>query len=320
MKLILLDAKLLDDIPYQIVNQFGELKVYEETNENEVSERIEGFDIVLTCKTPLKREQLKQTTTIQLIVVISTGYDHIDVEYCREHNIAVTNVPGYSTHSVAQQTFALLLDLYNKTSSFTRFVQNGNYCQSKYDHQKVQSLSFSIHEIYGKCWTICGLGAIGKQVARIATAFGANVRYFSTSGKHIDNEFKQVSFEEMIKESDIISIHCPSNDKTKGMFSFDVLSQMKKNVVIVNVARGDIVVTSDMVKALNENIISGYATDVFDVEPLEDDNLFLTVDESKIVMSPHIGWASQEAKKRLMDEIVLNIEAFLKNEKRNRID
>ena len=319
MKLVLLDSDLLEDIPFDILHTFGELTVYSNTEENEITERIEGNEIVITCKTPLKRKHLERTTTIKFIAIISTGYDHIDIEYCKERNIGVSNVRGYSTHSVAQQTFALLLELYNRTSLFNQYIQNGNYCQSSHNQQMSQSISSNMHEIYGKIWTICGLGSIGKQVAIIAQAFGANVRYYSTSGKHFDSDITQVTFDEMITESDIISIHCPSNEYTRQMFSYNILKQMKSSSVIINVARGDIVVCKDMVKVLNDNIIAGYATDVFDKEPIEDNNLYLSVNPSKIVMTPHIGWACQEAKKRLMDEVVLNIEAFLKNIKRNRI-
>ena len=252
-----------------------------------------------------------------MIVVLATGYNNVDIPYCKEHNIAVCNVSGYSTQTVTQQTVALLLELYNKINLFDQYIKSGQYSSSglftcvggKYD----------IHDIYGKRWTVVGLGAIGKSVAHVARAFGADVKYYSTTGKHDDNEFTRVSFDEMVKESDIITIHCPLNDLTKGMFNYEMLKQMKKNVIIVNVARGPVVVCQDMVKALKEDLIAGYATDVFDKEPIESDNLYLSVDPSKIVMSPHIGWATVEARERLFAEVLKNIEAYLKGERRNRI-
>ena len=317
MKLVVLDAKTLGSISFEPLNQFGEVTLYPTTQEHEVLERIKGYDIVLSNKVMLKGETLSQAGNIKLIVVLATGYNNVDIPYCKEHNIAVCNVSGYSTQTVTQQTVALLLELYNKIHLFDQYIKSGTYSTSGL-FTCVGGM-YDIHDISGKRWTIVGLGAIGKSVARVAQAFGADVKYYSTTGNHDDSDFTRVSFDEMVKESDIISIHCPLNEKTKGMFNYEMLKQMKSSVVIINVARGPVVVCEDMVKALNEQLIGGYATDVFDKEPIEKDNLYLTVDPSKIVMSPHIGWATVEARERLFAEVIKNIVAFLNNEKRNRI-
>lgn len=316
MKLVVLDAKTLGSLSFEPLKRFGEVVLYQTSRKEDVKERITGADVVLSNKVPVMAEALEYAKTVKLIVVLATGYNNVDIPYCKSHNIAVCNVAGYSTRTVTQQTLALLLELYNKTHLFDEYVKSGEYSASglftcvggKYD----------IHDIAGKKWCVVGLGAIGRSVATVAEALGADVVYYSSTGKHNDDHFKRVAFEEMV-QSDIITIHCPLNDNTRGMFNYDVLKSMKKEAVIINLARGAVVVNDDIVRALKEGLIAGYGSDVFDVEPLEKDNPLLQVPSDKIVLSPHIGWATVEARERLFAEVIHNIEAYVKGESRNRI-
>ncbi|BFU25995.1 D-glycerate dehydrogenase, putative [Entamoeba histolytica] len=317
MKIVVLDAKTLGDTPFDKLQKYGEVKIYERTAKEERKERIKEANIILTNKVIVDREVMEGNENIKLIGVLATGYNNVDIEYCKEHNIGVVNVAGYSTESVTQICIGLLMELTNKISKFDQYVKSGRYSSSGIF--TCVGGEYDIHEISNKKWCIVGLGSIGKNVARVAKGLGAKVYYYSTTGKHEYPEIERVSFEEMIKTSDIITIHCPLTDKTKGMFNYKVFQEMKKNVIIINMARGPIVVNDDIAKALQENLIGGYGTDVFDEEPINTSNKLLEVSNEKIVFSPHIGWATIEARERLFNETIKNIESFLKGENRNRI-
>ncbi|EDR27825.1 Erythronate-4-phosphate dehydrogenase, putative [Entamoeba dispar SAW760] len=292
MKIVVLDAKTLGDTPFDKLQKYGEVKIYERTEKEERKERIKEANIILTNKVIIDREVMEGNENIKLIGVLATGYNNVDIEYCKEHKIGVVNVAGYSTESVTQICIGLLMELTNKISKFDQYVKTG-----KYSHQDITCV----------------------EVTKIGKGLGAKVYYYSTTGKHEDQEIERISFEEMIKTSDIISIHCPLTDKTKGLFNYKVFQEMKKSVIIINMARGPIVVNDDIAKALQENLIGGYGTDVFDEEPIKASNKLLEVRSEKIVFSPHIGWATIEARERLFNETLKNIESFLKGEYRNRI-
>ncbi|MEQ8199165.1 MAG: NAD(P)-dependent oxidoreductase, partial [Clostridiaceae bacterium] len=225
-------------------------------------------------------------------------------------------VAGYSTASVAQHTFATLLHIYDEIAYYDNYVKSGEYSKS----HTFTNLDREFRDISGKVWGIIGLGAIGKRVARIAEAFGVEVQYYSTSGVNNSSEYKNVSFDELLKTSDIISIHAPLNEKTSGLINYDAISRMKRNAVLINMGRGPIVVEADLAKALNEHLIKAAALDVFQTEPIKEDNPLLSIsNKEKLVMTPHIAWASLESRERLVNEIIKNISAFYKGEKRNRI-
>ncbi|BFU21272.1 D-glycerate dehydrogenase, putative [Entamoeba histolytica] len=276
MKIVVLDAKTLGDTPFDKLQKYGEVKIYERTAKEERKERIKEANIILTNKVIVDREVMEGNENIKLIGVLATGYNNVDIEYCKEHNIGVVNVAGYSTESVTQICIGLLMELTNKISKFDQYVKSGRYSSSGIF--TCVGGEYDIHEISNKKWCIVGLGSIGKNVARVAKGLGAKVYYYSTTGKHEDPEIERVSFEEMIKTSDIITIH-----------------------------------------SLQENLIGGYGTDVFDEEPINTSNKLLEVSNEKIVFSPHIGWATIEARERLFNETIKNIESFLKGENRNRI-
>lgn len=316
-KIVVLDGKTLGRVDYIKLNEFGQVTYYDETAPNQVSERIKEANIILTNKVVLSREHLEEAKNVELICEMATGFNNIDIEYARERKIAVTNVAGYSTNTVAQHTFATVLHLYDKISYFDEFVKSGEYSKSG----MFTNVEKTYNDLCGKVWGIIGLGAIGKKVASIAEAFGARVIYYSTSGKNSTTEYKRVEFEELLEKSDIISIHAPLNENTKGLINYEALSKMKRNVILANMGRGPIVVDTDLARAIDEDIIGGAALDVFEVEPIPEDNPIMKVTrKDKLVLTPHIAWASEEARNRLFKDLLENIKAYNRGEKRNRVD
>ena len=316
-KIIVLDGKTLGNVDYIKLNEFGQVIYYDLTSEEEVAERIRDANIVLTNKVKLNRENLKDAAELELICVAATGYNNIDMEYVKNRRIAVTNVKGYSTTTVAQHTFAMLLHLYDNISYFDNFVKSGEY--SRYN--MFTNLEVPYKDLCGKVWGIVGLGAIGKRVARIAQAFGARVVYYSTSGKNSDSDFARVEFNSLLKQSDIISIHAPLNKKTEGLMNYEVFTKMKKDSILINVGRGPIVVDEDLARALDEDIIGGAALDVFKEEPIPKENPLLKIkNKERLIMTPHVAWASEEARNRLFTDLLENISAYNRGEIRNRVD
>lgn len=315
--IVVLDGKTLGNIDYTGLNEFGKVNYYEQTKKDEVQERIRNANIILTNKVVLDRSNLKGADNLELICEMATGYNNIDIEYMKEKGIAVTNVAGYSTGTVAQHTFALLLSLYDNIKYFDNFVKSGEYSKSG----MFTNLNETYNDLAGKVWGIIGLGSIGKKVAKIAQAFDAKVIYYSTSGNNLNDDFTRVEFDELLKTSDIISIHAPLNEKTEGLINYTALTKMKKRAILINVARGPIVVDKDLAKAIDEEIIAGAALDVFEVEPIKCYNPLLNVKNSeKLILTPHVAWASEEARDRLFNDLLENIRAFNRKEKRNRID
>lgn len=316
-KIVVLDGKTLGNVDYEKLKEFGEVKYFDTTNKDEVIERIKDANIILTNKVVLNESNLKYAKNLELICETATGFNNIDVVYAKENRIAVTNVAGYSTNTVAQHTFATVLSLYDKISYYDRFVKSGNYSKSGL----FTDLTKPFYELEGKTWGIIGLGAIGKRVAKIAEVFGVKVIYYSTSGKNYNSEYKRVSFEELLKESDIISIHAPLNESTNRLMNYNSIKQMKKSALLINMGRGPIVVEEDLAKAIDENIIAGAALDVFEIEPIKENNPLVNVkNKENLILTPHIAWASVEARERLFKEIIENIRAFYNGEIRGRVE
>ena len=315
VKIVFLDSPSLgQDIDLTVLNQYGQVVTYLKTDAQDIVERIKGAEIVLTNKCVLTKDVLQQVPEVKLICITATGTNNVDLDYCHEHQIIVCNVSGYSTQSVAHHTFALLLSLYNQLHYYHTYVENQSYCQS----DMFCHLGKDFHELYGKTWGIVGLGAIGRAVANIASAFGCQVIYYSTSGKHDDPVYRRVDLKTLLKESDIISIHAPMSNETKGLFNQEVISQMKKTAYIINVGRGGIIDEQALSEALDHNLIAGAALDVFEVEPMKEDNPLLKIkDPSKLIMTPHVAWATIEARNRLFHDVCLNIEGYLQGELRN---
>lgn len=316
-KIVILDGQTLGELDFNALKEFGDIVYYETTKAEEVVERIKDAHIVLTNKVVLNEDNLKEAKNLELICETATGFNNIDIVYAKNNNIAVTNVAGYSTNTVAQHTFATVLSLYDKLSYYDNFVKSGEYANSGL----FTDVSVPFYELEGKTWGIIGLGAIGRRVAKMAEAFGVNVIYYSTSGKNSNSDYKRVDFDELLKTSDIISIHAPLNNDTQGLINYDALNKMKKTSILVNMGRGPIVVEKDLARAIDEELIAGAALDVFEVEPIASDNpLVLAKNNDRLVLTPHIAWASVEARNRLFKEVINNIKAFYNGEMRGRVE
>lgn len=316
-KIVILDGKTLGDISIEKLNEIGEVQYYEATDESQVVERIKEANIILTNKVVLNRNNMKDAKNLEFIAETATGFNNIDIDYAKEHKIGVANVAGYSTNAVVQHTFASALGLLDQVVYYDRYVKEGEYSKSG----SFTCLNKPYYEIENKVWGIIGLGAIGNRVGKIAEAFGAEVIYYSTSGKNSSTQFKKVSFEELLEKSDIISIHAPLNENTKGLIDYEALIKMKSSAILVNMGRGPIVVEKDLARAIEEEQIRGAALDVYETEPVGEDNILLSIkNKDKLLLSPHIAWASIEARERLFNEVVENIKAFYNGKDRNRVD
>lgn len=316
-KIVILDGKTLGDIELEKLSEIGEVKYYDTTDISEVKERVRDANIVLTNKVVLNRENLSEASNLEFIAEVATGFNNIDVEYAKEKGIGVANVAGYSTNAVVQHTFALTLSLLDEVTYYDSYVKSGEYSKSGL----FTCLDKPYYEIEGKTWGIIGLGNIGRKVAKIAEAFGAKVIYYSTTGNNSNDEFSRVSFDELLSKSDIISIHAPLSKNTLGLLDYEALCKMKNSSILVNMGRGPIVVEEDLARAIDENKIRGAALDVFEVEPIKINSPLLTMkNKDKIILSPHIAWASVEARERLFNEVIENIIAFYNGEIRNRVD
>jgi lactate dehydrogenase-like 2-hydroxyacid dehydrogenase len=316
-RIVILDGKTLGDIKLEKLSEIGEVKYYDTTDISEVKERVRDANIVLTNKVVLNRENLSEANNLEFIAEVATGFNNIDVEYAKEKGIGVANVAGYSTNAVVQHTFAVALALLDEVTYYDSYVKSGDYSKSGL----FTCLDKPYYEIEGKTWGIIGLGNIGKKVAKIAEAFGAKVVYYSTTGNNSNDEFSRVSFDELLSKSDIISIHAPLSNNTLGLLDYEALCKMKNSAILVNMGRGPIVVEEDLARAIDENKIRGAALDVFEVEPININSPLLTMkNKDKIILSPHIAWASVEARERLFNEVIENIIAFYNGEIRNRVD
>ncbi len=308
MKIVMLDKKTLgDDCDLSKLQEMGDFIAYDETDRSHTIERIKDADAVFTNKVVIGKEEMDSATNLKYIGIMATGTNNIDLEYAKKLGITVTNVKGYSTKIVAQHTFALLFSVMEQIAHYDNFIKSGEYSR--------QSLFTNIDrpfmEISGKTWGIIGLGAIGKEVAGIAKAFGCNVIYYSTSGKNNCNDYRQVDFETILKESDIISVHAPLTDATRGLMDEKAFDKMKPTAYFINVGRGPIVDEEALKNALDEGKIAGAGIDVFDMEPLPAASPLMNIkNKDKIVMTPHIAWASIEARKRLIDMMIDNFRKF----------
>lgn len=316
-RIVILDGETLGSVEFSRLEEFGKVEYYETTSKEEVVSRIKDANIILTNKVVLNGENLSQAKKLELICETATGFNNIDIKYAKENKIAVTNVAGYSTNTVAQHTFATVLSLYHKLSYYDEYVKSGKYAAS----ELFTDLTKPFYELEGKTWGIVGFGDIGKRVAKIAEAFGVNIVYYSTSGTNNNLEYKRVEFEELLETCDIISIHAPLTQKTNGLMNYEAISKMKKNSILVNMGRGPIVVEGDLARAIEEELIAGAALDVFEIEPMKSDNPLLTIkNKENLVLTPHIAWSSVEARERLFVGIIENIKSFYKGEIRGRVE
>lgn len=315
MNIVLLDANTMgSDVSFHELEKLGTVTIYGETERNQASERVRDADIILCNKTKMTEETLADALHVKLICVTATGTNNVDFEYTRKRNIVVTNVRGYSSESVAQHTLAMLFYLLEKLRYYDDYVKSGNYAYSPmFTH-----LDERFFEIKGKTWGIVGLGDIGRRVAGIAKAFGCNVIYYSTSGANNNQDYERVEFNRLLKDSDIISVHAPLNDKTNQLFRYNTFCQMKQTSIFMNLGRGPIVEEDGLARALEEDRIAAAGLDVLCKEPIKSDNPLMKIQDSrKLLITPHIAWASVEARNALVKELYLNIEAYLNGTERN---
>lgn len=309
MKIVCLDADTLgNDVDLDAVfGKFGEFISYNMTDSSQTIKRLQGADIVLTNKVLITKDVIAQTN-LKLICVTATGVNNIDLEAAKEANIPVKNVAGYSTNSVAQQTFANILALRNSTSYYENYGKNSDgWAKSPI----FVNLDRPIFELSGKKFCVVGLGTIGLEIAKIAQAFGCDVCYYSTSGNNLNPNYKKVNFDEALK-CDIISIHAPLNENTKNLFDANALNQLKDGTMLVNSGRGGIIDEEKIAQIIDEREIY-FVTDVLEKEPIRADHPLLKVkNKDRLMITPHIAWASVEARKKLIELSAKNIEDFIK--------
>lgn len=308
MRIVLLDGKTLgDDIDLTPLERFGTLTVYPTTNSEETMERITEADIIITNKVVITRVMMETATTLKLICIAATGMNNVDLDAAAELGIEVKNVAGYSTQSVVQHTFAMLFYLLEKLPYYHRAVQSGDWSDSKL----FTDLSRPFYELRGKKWGIIGLGTIGKEVAKIAEAFGVTIDYYSTSGENLINDYHHSPLEVLLAECDIISIHSPLNEKTRNLINAANLPLLKEGAILLNLGRGGIIHEADLADELNRREI--YAgLDVLIPEPIQKDNPLLHIrNPDQLLITPHIAWASIEARHTLLEGIIENINIFL---------
>ncbi len=292
------------DVDLSYFEQLGDLTIYGATPYEQVVERIGDAEVLVINKIPMNEATLKDAKNVKLICVTATGTDNVDMAYCESRGIVVKNVKSYSTESVVQHTFAMYFYISEKLRFYDDYVKNGEYIKCP----RFTYFGETFHELSGKTWGIVGLGEIGARVADIAKAFGCKVIYYSTSGRNNNAAYKRVDFDTLLKESDIVSIHAPLNEQTKHLFTYEAFVKMKKDAYLINVGRGPIVKETDLCKALEENQIVGAGLDVLEKEPMSPDNpLFAIKDSRKLLITPHIAWATTEARSRLMENVYKNI-------------
>lgn len=316
MKIVILDAATLGDVNLSGLEKFGTVETFATTQPEEVPNRIKGAEIIITNKVILNRPILETTNTLKLICVAATGYNIIDIQCAAERGITVTNAVGYSTESVVAHTFSMLFYLAHHSRYFDDYTRSRQWCKSPtFNH-----LGESFSELAGKQWGIIGMGTIGRQVADIAQAFGCQVSYFSTSGQNREQPFECLSLEQLLQQSQIISIHAPLNEKTANLIDTPQLQQMSSQAILLNVSRGGIVNEAALALALDNGEIAAAGLDVLAKEPPEENNpLFQIQNQDRLFITPHIAWISRESRARLVTEVEQNIAAFLKGESRNRV-
>ena len=314
MRAVILDAKTLgEDICLTPISAVTELISYPVTAPEEIPARISDAEIVIVNKIRLNESNLPYAPKLRLICVAATGFDNIDTEYCRRHNIAVCNVVGYSTHSVAQLSVSLVLSLMMHLPAFTDYVRSGSYTESGVANR----LYPAFHELYGKTWGIVGAGNIGGQVARIADAFGCRVL---VCRRQKDPVYATVDIDTLCREADIITLHTPLNEGTRHLISADRIASMKDSVILVNTARGAVTDEQAVADAVSCGKIGGLGCDVYSAEPLDKAHPFYALrNHPNVSLTPHMAWGAVEARQRCIEEIGENILSFVRGEKRSRV-
>lgn len=308
MKIVFLDVKTIgDDIDLSKYNTLGEIVKYDFSAPEQIPERVKDADVIILNKAPINAETIGTAKHLKLVCVTATGTNNLDKAYLEARGIAWRNVAGYSTESVAQHTFAMLFYLLEKLNYYDQYVKQEKYVSDTlFTH-----FGEHFHEIYNKTWGIIGLGNIGRRVADIAKAFGANVIYYSTSGKNNQSDYTRVDFDTLLTTSDIVSVHAPLTPETEQLLNADAFAKMKSSAIFLNVGRGAIVSEQDLTDALQNNQIAAAGLDVLCEEPMSSNSPFLSIkDSNRLLITPHIAWASVEARTKLMNIVYHQICEF----------
>lgn len=315
MKIAILDAKTLgDDMEFSQFDKFGEVQVYQTTSALQLEDRIKDVDVIIVNKIKLGENNLKNAKKLKLICVTATGYDNIDTTYCWHREIAVCNVKGYSTSSVAQVTAAMAMSLVTHLNDFDSYVKDGRYTEGGVQNH----LKPYFHELEGMTWGIIGYGNIGKRVAQIASALGAKTLI---NPHRVKGGFDYATLDEVCNSSDIISVHVPLTSETRGMIDEKHIAMMKKTAVFINVSRGAVADEEALVNAIQDGRLGGLGIDVYSTEPLAKDSPYNRIlHKRNVIFTPHMAWGAYEARKRCMDEIEKNIDTFFMGGTRNRVD
>jgi len=317
MRIVILDGYSVsqNDLNWDALEKLADVEVYDRTDASEVVQRCKGAEIVLTNKVVLDATVLNMLPRLQYIGVLATGYNVVDLEAASKQNIVVTNIPAYSTESVAQMVFAHLLNIVNRVDHYSRENRKGRWTESP----DFCYLDHALFELNGKRMGIVGLGNTGMATARIAQGFGLKVvAYTSKDEDKLPSGVRKVSMEELLKTSDIVSLHCPLNDDTREMINKDTLKMMRQSAILINTGRGPLVNDQDVADALQTGTIAAYAADVVTTEPPKADNPLLSA--PYCFLTPHIAWATKEARSRLIDICVGNVKAFIAGEPINQVN
>lgn len=318
MKIVVLDGYAINpgDLSWDAIGELGELIVYDRTPANKIQERITGAEIVLTNKVVLTRDTLEKAENLKYIGVMATGYNVVDISAAVNRGIIVTNVPAYSTNSVAQLVIALILEFCHHVGEHSRAVRKGAWTESK----DFTFWNYPLVELSGKTLGIIGYGTIGQAVAKLAVAFGMEVLvYTRTIKKELETEtIKFAELEDVLSKSDYISIHCPLTEDTKGLINKYTISKMKETAILINTSRGPVIIEQDVADALNVNRLAGAAVDVVSVEPILENNPLLKA--NNCIITPHFAWAPFEARTRLMATLAKNIKAFIVGDPQNVVN
>lgn len=309
MKIVFLDAKTIgDDCEMEQFEALGDVVVYGYSTMEEIPERVKDADVLVVNKMEMNAETLAGAERLKLICVTATGTNNLDKEYLASRNIQWRNVAGYSTENVAQHTFALLFFLLEKMHYYDQYVKSEQYiADAMFTH-----FDNKFHELSGMTWGIIGMGAIGQRVAGLAQAFGCRVIYYSTTGKNQQPGYERVEFDTLLREADIVSVHAPLTEQTRGLMNAEAFQKMKSSAIFINVGRGPIVDEQALADALEECRIAAAGLDVLTAEPMTEENPLRKIkDSSRLVITPHIAWASVEARARLMKIVAGQIREFL---------
>lgn len=308
MKIVILDESTFNhgDIDFSELQKFGDVIAYDWTKKDEIVNRVKDADIVFTCSVPITK-QIINAMDIKYIGILATGYDLVDVDAAKTRGITVTNVPGYGTYSVAQMVFAQLLEICQNVAAHTESIKKGEWAEKVWSYYK-----YPLIELHGKTLGIIGYGRIGHEVSKIAHAFGMNVLVYDLNKKIKDDNVQFVNLDELYESSDVISLHCPLFDNNVQMINKNSIAKMKDGVIIINTSRGGLISDEDLSDALNSGKVYAAGIDVFSVEPVEKSNPLLSA--KNIFLTPHVGWASKEARERLLKIAIQNLDSYLKGQ------